>query len=246
MHIASVSDSLTLLDLIRMAAKLKDLDYQEGSSRAHSTPISTYHVDANVLRILAEHNITEQDRPATDRVLTLVDQSYTKALPGHVPGNYWNFNLDKEPASHRIGLSVGFGIDTMRRGIILVPQAHATIVSPVDFLPNFHMFRALIKTFETDTPVAMDIANSEEGIVTVTWTDMGLSGIRKLSELFREFIADKTALAQLATQCEVFDPHPYRRPHEQPGHELFIPERAQPALFAKWGAQLDAYRASLG
>ncbi|MFY9458037.1 MAG: hypothetical protein WAP23_03925, partial [Candidatus Spechtbacterales bacterium] len=85
---------------------------------------------------------------------------------------------------------------------------------------------------------------ASDGSIVITWTELGLGGIRKLSHLFTEFAAQNETVAQLGRSGEVFDPVPNPR-YQQPGDELFIAEPAQPKLIQTWRTQLNEYRAHL-
>lgn len=240
-------NALTLLDLLRKAAAHKGLRLHEGASKAYSEPIKEYTLDEKLLAALAERNIKRQDRPdCRNEIFTLVDENPQKKVLGWSPSNFWNFKLgegEKRGFDLRVTLSVGFGINFQKRGVVLVPQAHGSFVSAADHLPNFRMFKALVE-LDTDAPaVAKELAASD-GTAVITWTELGLGGIRRLADLFAEFAARNETVAQLGRNGEVFDPLPSPR-YQQPGDELFIPEPAQPQIIEAWRAQLNEYRSHL-
>src|SRR3989344_1436391 len=140
-------DALTLLDLLRGAAAYKGLKLQEGASRAYSEPIKVYALNEALLAILAERGIKRQDRSdCRNEIFTLVDENSQEKVSGWSPSNYWNFKLlegEKGKFNLRVALSVGFGINLEKRGIVLVPQAHGLFLSAADPLPNLRMFKAL-------------------------------------------------------------------------------------------------------
>lgn len=240
-------DSFTLLDLLRKTATHKGLKLHEGASTAYSEPIKAYELDDRLLTILAERNIKRQDRPdCRNEIFTLTDENPQKKVPGWAPSNYWNFKLlegDKRRFDLQVTLSVGFGLNLEKRGIVLVPQAHGPFVSAADSLPNLRMFKALVESDEDAPAVVKELATSD-GSIVVSWTELGLGGIRKLSHLFSEFAARNETVAQLGRNREVFNPAPNSR-YQQPGDELFVAESAQPKLFQAWRAQLNEYRAHL-
>lgn len=240
-------DSFTLLDLLRKAAAHKGLKLQEGASKAYSEPIKAHELDDKLLAALAERNIKRQDRPdCRNEIFTLVDENPQEKAPGWSPSNYWNFKLlegDKRKFDLRVTLSVGFGLNLEKRGIVLVPQVHGSLISAADSLPNFRMFKALVES-DADAPaIAKELAASD-GSIAVSWTELGLGGIRKLSHLFSEFAAWNETVAQLGRNGEVFNPAPNPR-YQQPGDELFIAEPAQPKVVQAWRTQLNEYRAHL-
>ncbi len=240
-------DSFTLLDLLRKAAAHRGLKLHEGASKAYSEPIKVYELDDKLLAVLAEQNIKRQDRTdCRNEIFTLVDENPQEKIPGWSPSNYWNFKLleeNKRKFDLRITLSVGFGLNLEKRGILLVPQAHGSYVSAADSLPNFRMFKALVESDEDTPAVARELAASD-GSVVLTWTELGLGGIRKLSHLFTELAARNETVAQLGRNGEVFNPAPNPR-YQQPGDELFIAEPAQPKLVQVWRTQLSEYCAHL-
>lgn len=240
-------NALTLLDLLRRAATHKGLKLHEGASKAYSEPIKEYALDEKLLAILADRGIKRQDRPdCRNEIFTLVDNNPQEKVPGGSPSNYWNFEFlegDKRTFDLRMTLSVGFGINFEKRGVVLVPQAHGSFLSAADRLPNFRMFKALVEN-DNDVPaVAKELAASD-GTIVVTWTELGLGGIRRLADLFTEFVARNETVARLGRNGEVFDPAPNPR-YQQPGDELFIPEPAQPKIVELWRAQLNEYRSPL-
>lgn len=240
-------DSFTLLDLLRKAAAHKGLKLCEGASKAYSEPIKVYAPDDKLLKMLVERNIKRQDRPdCRNEIFTLVDENPQEKVPGWAPSNYWNFKLlegDKRKFDLRVTLSVGFGLNLEKRGIVLVPQAHGSYVSAADSLPNFRMFKALVES-DADAPVVAKELAASDGSIVVSWTGLGLGGIRKLSHLFTEFAARSETVAQLGRNGEVFNPAPNPR-YQQPGDELFIAEPAQPKVIQVWRTQLNEYRTHL-
>ncbi len=241
------ADALTLLDLFRKAAAHKGSKLYEGASWVYSQPIKVYVLDDKLLGVLAERGIKPQARPDCNyEIFTLVDKNPQDKVPGWVPSNYWNFKLlegDKREFDLRMTLSVDFGINIEKRGVVLVPKAYGSYVSAGARLPNFRMFKALVES-DNDVPaVARELAASD-GSVVVTWTELGLGGVRRLADLFSEFAGGNETVIQLGRNGEVFDPAPSPR-YQQPGDELFIPEPAQPKIFESWRAQLNGYRAQL-
>jgi len=242
-------DIFTLVDLIRKVAAHKGLKLHEGASKAYSEPIKEYVLDGRLLAILAERGIRRQPRPdCNNGIFTLVDENPQERVLGlgFCASNYWNFKPvegDDTKFNLRISLCVGFMLNTQERGIVLLPLAHGSFLSPCDRLPNFRMFKALVESDSESSAVAKEIAASE-GSIVVTWTNLGLGGIRRLSDLFFEFVGQSKETKQLGMKGEVFDPNPFPQ-YQQPGNELFITEPAQPRIIKIWRAQLEEYRNSL-
>lgn len=245
-------DCFTLLDLIRKAAAKKGLVLQEGASRPCSEPIASYVLNDALLAFLAERRIERQDRPdCQNKIFTLIDENPQRPSPGFRASNYWNFQLITElPEGRRdrfdlrVTLAVGFAVNIEKRGVTLWPQAYGTGVSASDHLPNFRMFKALVESGAKEIlPVAREIAASE-GNILVSWHDLRLGGIRKLSELFAEFAKGNKTVERLGREGGLFDPLPYPR-HQQLADELFVAEPAQPGVITAWREQLASYRAVL-
>ena len=230
-------DTLTLLDLLEMAATHKGLKFQDGASKAYSEPFKEYILDEKLLAMLAERGIKRQERPGCrNEIFTLVDENH----------QYWNFKLregDKCEFDLRIKLFVGFGIKYEKRGVVLVPMTQSSYGGPVDQLPNFRMFKFLVENDNDAPSVAKELATSD-GTIVVSWTELGLGGIRLLTVLFTEFANGNETVMQLGRNGQVFYPIPYLR-YRQPGDELFVTESAQPKVFESWRAQLNEYRTRL-
>lgn len=245
-------DAYTLLDLLRKAAEYKGLKLMEGAFEAYCEPIKTYELDSKALAVLEKVGIRRQLRPDSDRVFTLVDENSQEHNSVYQPSNYWNFKLpdpeapdprDREGNPRRIMLSTGLSLNQTKRGIVLSPLAHGSFLSPCDRLPNFRMFKALAESDPEAPAVAKELAASD-GSTVVSWTELGLGGIRRLISLFSEFIHGNEEVDKLARRMEIFNPEPYVR-YQQPGDELYVAEPAQPRLFAAWQAQLEEYRTKL-
>jgi hypothetical protein len=240
-------NALTLLDLLRRAATHKGLKLHEGASKAYCEPIKEYALDKKLLAILDNRGIKRQRRPdCRNEIFTLVDENPQEKVTGWSPSNYWNFKLlekNKDTFDLRISLSVGLDINLEKRGVVLVPQAHGSFLSAADRLPNFRMFKVLVENDNDIPAVAKELAASD-GSIVVTWTELGLGGIQRLADLFREFAARNETVARLGRNGEIFDPAPNQH-YQQPGDDLFIPKPAQPRIVESWRAQLEEYRSHL-
>lgn len=241
------TDRFTFCGLLRRAAEYKGLTFPADTSRACSDPIATYTLDDALLRILAEQGIKRQPRPdCRGEIFTLVDENPQEEHPGWAPSNYWNFK-EVEGQEHRFDLRMtlhaGLNISTEDRGVVLGPVAYGTFLSPADHLPHFRMFQALTNQDGNALPVARELAGSD-GNILVTWTELGLGGIRSIQDLFEEFAGGNESIERIARRQEVFAPVPYPA-HQNLADKLFIAEPAQPKVLRAWRAQLEEYRASL-
>jgi len=236
-------DAFTSLDLIKKAATHKKLTFCGEALDAYSEPIKVYKLDEKLLAALAKQGIRRQERPdCRNEIFTLVDENPQKEVPGWRPSNYWNFKRLKNKQWFDLGvtLSVSFEINLKKRGIVCWPQAHGTFFSAGDQLPKSRMFKILTECDAKAPAIAKELAASD-GSIVITWTDLGLGGIRKIGDLFAEFVGSNKTVERLGANHNVFDPDP-RPPHQQSGNELFIAEPAQPKVFQVWRAQLEDYR----
>lgn len=228
-------DIFALCDLLEKAAALKGLKLLEGDSKGHTKEIKTYQLDDHLIaHVLCAHDIKPHSR--TDKIYTLADESCTHS-------NYWNFPLPEGGGAYdlRIRLEAVLRLDISRRGIVIVPQAHGTCTSPISDQAHFHMFKALVEGCNKRTPaIAKELASSGGNLV-VTFTDLGLGGLRSLSDLFREFTHGNQNVWRIGDEGNVFNP----RPLGYNGQDPFVAEPAQPRLFQAWRQQLDTYRESL-
>ncbi|MFA6587668.1 MAG: hypothetical protein WCT08_01225 [Patescibacteria group bacterium] len=236
-------ETFTAKALYQKVATLKGL--QLSTDPTQSLPMKEYELDDPLLAVIEAGGIKRQPRPdCRDETFTLLDQNPKSAWSAS--SNYWNFKFREDKAGVfdlQISPSVKLCIDTRKRGIILTPQAHGTFLSPANNLTIFRMFKILTEHDAEAPALAKELAASD-GEIVVTWTELGLGGIRKASDLFREFSGNKDALWGLNTHQRIFqpDPSPFNQKDEE---ELFVIEPAQPKLFNLWQAQLEKYRASL-
>jgi len=249
MKLVPGKDIFTMLDLLRKAAQYKGLKLQEGQSRAMSEPIKVYTLDDRLLAILAEQGIRQYGRPdCRNEILTLEDENPQKYVPGFVPSNYWNFKLlegKKNKFDLRVSLSVGLGITTKGGGgVVFWPQAHGSFLSPVDELPNFRMFKALVES-DKDAPVVAKELAASKGSIIVSWTDLGLGGICGIFDLFVKFTGRNERVLRLGMDSDgIFCPHSNPR-NVQPGDRLFVAKHVQTKIIETWNRQLKQYKEML-
>jgi hypothetical protein len=238
-------NAFTALDLLQRAAAHKGLRLHVGTSqRITSEAIRTYDLDDVTLAALRQAGIQRQLRPdCRDEIFTLVDENPQVEVPGWAPSCYWNFKQREGGGGAfdlRISLEVELAIIAEQRGVVLTPRAPGTFVSPCDSLPNFRMFRALVERDPDALPVARELATSD-GHVVAHWSDLGLGGIRTLTELFREFVGHRPEVQRLGSDDGIFDPIPHPR-YPVPLDSLYVIELAQPRVIQAWREQLRNYR----
>lgn len=239
-------NAFTRSDLMAMAAKRQGLKLWPNKieSAPQSQPIRVYKLESEHLASLEKHGIRHEPRP--DGIFTLVDHGHQEPAPGHAPSNYWNFKREEGKLEFDLSISLGVVLvmNKRRRGIELWPSAHGSFLSPVDKLPNLRMFQALVENDKKAPAVAKRIIASGKGSLVVSWTDLGLGGIRSIGDLFCEFTSGNKRVDDLANHHYVFFPDP-RPVRQQTSEELFITEPAQPDLFETWWKQLKNYQQSL-
>ena len=226
---------ITSLDIFKMAALHKGLELQENTStRVCSKPIRTYLLSDEQLKALEEQGFRQQARPdCKNEILTLIKEA-----------EFWNFKQSPKgsnegwPFDLRIILTVDFEINAEKGGVVLWPMAHSPFLSPANRSPHFIMFKTLVEADENALDIAKEIASSG-GSIIITWTNIGLDGVRRIDDLFAEFVSENEKVKQLGRTGEVFDPAPYA--HDK----LFIIKSAQSEIVKMWREQLDCYRNSL-
>ncbi len=239
-------DILTQSELMQRAAALIGLEIgQEDKTRSITKAFATFELDQAKLKALEERGIKRQERPDCD-VFTLIDTNPQDPPPhGFALSNYWNFSRterDKGPFDLKIELKVQLVVDQSKRGIVCTPLASGTLVSPCDHLPNFRMFKALVELSPDMPDVAKRIAANELGRVVISWTDLGLGGLREIGDLFREFARGNQAIHELSSKTSIFQPSPLHSAYAPGNTEQYVVEPAQPRLFRLWHQQLDNYR----
>lgn len=236
-------DSFTLLDLFRKAAAFKGTIFQERNYTGalaiyRSEPIKVYELTYRLITLLSTHGIDRKIRE-NGTLASLVDTNPYPSTPGWAHSNYWNFLLpihEKYPMT----LSVNLSLSIKRRGIVFEPRASGPFVSAEDRLPNFRMFKILTDGDRHASSLAKELARSD-GSIVVSWTELSLGGIRKLTDLFAEFAQGNKDVEDLGQYDRVFNPKVYGD-SQRPLNEIFITEPAQPRLFELWQTQLTRYR----
>lgn len=246
-------DAFTLRDIFEKTAVYKGLKLQICVSKVCSEPIKVYELDDNLLVVLRQSGIKRRLRPdCQNEVFTLVDENFQeKDQEGLARINYWNFKLrefklregDRHNFDLRIPLIIDLSLDIEKRGIALHPRSPSPLLYPSSRLPNFRMFKALTESDKDAPLVAKELAASD-GSIMVTWTEIGLAGIRKLEDIFVEFVGQNETVMQLGRDRKVFYPLPY--PKSLLSHnDLFVVESVQPTIIETWRTQLNEYRNSL-
>ena len=214
------TDSFTLRDLAGRVAASKGLTLAWTSSSHRSEPISepiaTYVLDEELLAMLSKEAIVQQSRPSCGgEIFTLFDKGPLKTPPawlGEVR-NCWSFEKTDGGRGHfdlRIALMIEFVHSYGAQGFTLLPKTFGPLGSPNDPLPNVRMFRALVNSGRQDLPaIAHELAACSEESLSVSWADLGLGGIRRLNDLFTEFVHGNKHIGNVACRLQdVFDPNP--------------------------------------
>lgn len=222
--------------LFSMAASYKGLKIRNPGAMRPCTPnFAVVPIENGIINLLGIRGIEWHEH--SEGMFTLVDTGQQQLIPGVSPSNYWNQRTDG-PVPPQIALYLTLDLETEGNGINLWPQASGNFVSPVAKLPNFRMFKAIVESgMAKDLPaVAREIAESD-GHLLVSWTDLGLKGLKSATELFEKFSGGKEVLRQLAYRNEVFLP--------RVSGNLYFSAGYQREVLTKWHFQLETYRESL-
>lgn len=235
----------TLRALLDKAAELKGIKVLSVShSGATTESIAELAPDDAMLRHLRKQGILYEEN---DSMCYLRDTNPQPPPPhGFASSDGWSFKRKEGGGGFDFALKLHVGMRqvAVERGILLWPVVYGTCASACDSLPNHRLFKALVEGPGATVPdVARELAQSE-GIISVTWTELGLGGLRSIRALFDEFIQRKQELWELGLTHKVFDPKPLQT-FEKPDHDPFLIESAQPRLFRLWKSQVDAYRSRL-
>lgn len=238
-------DVFTLLSLLRKAAEFKGLKLaKESESDAYTEPIATYKLNRKLLGILAEHNIKNHPRP--DDIFTLLDENWQEQVPGWDPSNYWNFKRIEGKNEFDLKMTLVASVNLASyedRGIRLHTKVLSSFLSASDRLPNFRVFKALVESGTQEVPSVAHELIAGEGTLVVSWSDIGLGGLRNMSQLFFEVFRGNNELNMIAHRGGVFNPPPHGRGIGDP--QIFVAEPAQPKVIRVWREQIKKYSASL-
>jgi|GEM_PF-3118003 len=235
----------TLRELLDKAAELKGMKVLRVSHGETTTePIAEFVPDAAMLRHLREQGMVYEENG--DMCYLRDDNAQPPPPFGFASSVGWSFKRKEDGRGYDFVLKLHVSMKqvAVERGILLWPIVYGTCASACDSLPNYRLFKALIEGPGAKVPdVAREIVQGE-GMIPVTWTELGLGGLRSIRALFDEFIQRKQELWELGLTHKVFDPKPLQT-FEKPDHDPFLIESAQPRLFRLWKSQLDAYRSRL-
>ena len=218
---------LTRLEIISKAATFKSLT----ATSDRSEPIITCLLDEETVSILSERGLNRDLRGDGITTFSIAD------LEG-----YWNFRTDKDKME--ITLLVDFYVEERKRGVVFFPITSDAHVWGGKYKPSqFQMFKLLAEIHPEAPAVVHELARSN-GSLIVTWTELGLGGIRQLPSLFAEFYGDNKFIRQLAnSDMSPFNPVPY--PSESWEQALndksFVTEPSQPEIMEGWRKQLEEF-----
>ena len=226
----------TLDQLFSMAAAHKGLKIRNPGALRPCTPnLAVVPIANGIINFLESRGIELHEH--SEGMFTLVDTGQQQLIPGRSPSNYWNQKTNG-PVPPQIELYLTLSLDTKGNGITLWPQASGNFLSPVDSLPNFRMFKAIVESgMAKELPaVAEEIAGSE-GHILVTWTELGLTGLKNAVDLFKEFSGGNELLRKLAYRDEIFRP--------KISGNLYFAKSYQVQVHIEWHYQLTTYIDSL-
>jgi hypothetical protein len=242
----------TTFGLLKLVALHKGLILAEKGPYGHSEILKTYVLDEKLLAILASEGIKHQARfDGHGDIFTLADENpQVVEVPGWLPRKCWHFKRPEGGGRKfdcRVFVNLRLEFDPGKGGITLFPQANGAYISPEDQLPHFRMFKTLVMSDQSsdDTLIVAKELIVSGGHLMVPWMDLGISGLRKLEDIFQEtFGHNSTVLALARAGQDVFDPQPFA-PYQQPVNELFVVREVQALIVEIWRRQLETYRARL-
>ena len=237
-------------DIVGRVAGLFGLMLEHEAFPLLSHPFKQYILNEELLTILAGHEIiqcTEDLSPITGGKFILRDNNSLKGVwpwptSGPSISGQWHFSHDfvlETPnpfVSLRIVLDIG---DKEENGVIVKPRVFSTADYPNNDISHFRMFRALVKNDPYVPDFAKRLAESR-GSIVIPFSYIGLSGIRRLSDIFAEFAGGNKEVKELEFTARVFMPNPWQ--NCRPEDELFAVEYIQTAIVAEWKRQLKEYR----
>ena len=236
-------DTFTLLDLLRKAAAHKGLKFEENVSRVCTEPFKTYVLDDELMRALADRDIVRKHSEHPLNLWAIGDRKYQQGDSTMQHAHWWRFGFLKDKPTERdfrLQLLVALEFNQTKRSIVFHPEVSATLAHPANQYLNCRMWNVLVEIDKDSSSVAKELAAGGEAGLLVTWTDMGLGGIRSFENLFDEFADGKQTLCDLAQSREVFFPLPYAR-YESPGDEIFVVENMHHIVFDTWERQRYEY-----
>lgn len=134
---------------------------------------------------------------------------------------------DQSELKFQVELLASLGICRKKRGVVFTAGTRILGIASEDDDFNLMLFKLLVENDHHASDIAKKLAASD-GIVVVSWTELGLGGIRSLSDLAEEFVATDPRISRLGMNL---DPDHDQQP---PSGKLFVVEQDQPALFASW------------
>ncbi len=220
-------------DIFKKAVEYKSLLYQGVNSCSET--FVTYDLDERLLALLAEAGIRKN--PCSENVFSLVDTNSQKTEPGVPLSNFWNFQLveNSEKPDLRIHLYVILKNSSKKRGVTMLSCTKGAF-PPLDHLPNFRMFKTLVECGGQEVPLIAKDLRANEGKVFISWTELGLAGIRTLGNLWLEFVDYHEATRDLSVVEDQCFKSPFlENIQDVIGiKDLFILESVQGKIFEEW------------
>lgn len=218
-------------ELIQKAAEFKGLHIvSDIDANPYSESLGLYKIEGDFLQVLKENGFSLVKRQ--DGVTTL---SWRR--------DYWNFRRgDDEFDELALTLHLVMSINQRKRGIVFVPVAHGSFLSPTTGSEvNHEVFKAVVicgkRRNMHPNPLIQQVVN-KGGEICVNWGRIQLGGIRLLRTLFAEFKRGRQLNDLLLLRVSIFDPDP-----SQTGK--YLSEELQPQLFQLWEEQLQNFKARI-
>lgn len=223
--------------LIKKALASKSLELAQ-SHPFRSNSVITYLLNGVFLEALEENSFELTERP--DGIITLSDKLARQTGIDYL--NYWNFrNREGEKDELALALGVSASLSQRQRGIVLFPNVlGGTCLSAEAISSQKRVFEVAVRVFPTTPPIIHEIVKGG-GEIVVSWTEMGMGGIRPIEGIFDEFRGEDNdnMVKQLCRSgMSPFEPNPYSLITK----DAFLPEPYQPLLFHIWTEQLKNFK----
>ncbi len=225
---------LTEEQIIKKATDSLGLGLCKGSFY-HTSELKTYELtDPRFADALRRFGFKINNR--VDNIITLSDENPQPESPGVASSGYWNFRKNRDAL--RLGLRLICRMNYKERGVIFSPYVQREFLSSSDTLSCLRFFRVVAEYDKHAPALIRQVAQNEK--LTVSFTAIGLSGIRSLAMLFEEFRCYNDEILQLANSgMSPFNPSP------STDDALYAPEYIQASILELWKIQLNKLLSSL-
>lgn len=220
-------------DLVKKAFSFLGFEFAQSLGQYWLTkPFASYKIEGDFLDALKRNSFKFDQVGDASAALTLGDSGC------------WKFYQDREKNDGKLDLTLKLRVAAIigenKRGVVIKPEVSGSHASPLDFPPQFRIFKVVAEFDPAPNPIVKNIVNNGCRAV-VGWNEIGLAGIRSLPRLFEEFnCGGKPGLKALAfADLSPFNPSSHKNGN------LWLPEEHHMALFDVWEKQLADFKDSL-